>query len=397
MPKKIAVIGILILLIAVILGLFLYVTQKNRRTVVENIQTISASATGTENIIEKQLLPFLGIFMPEDKKIATTTDIHIPIPKEVKAIYVTAPMALTPSRMNKLLELTETTEINSMVINVKDGDSIYLTPKMAEVVKKVKEKNIYPIARVVVFQDNGLANERPDLALKTQTGKIWAEKNYNWVDPASKEVWEHNLNVSLKALDLGFEEINFDYFRFPSGGVLDDIIYPHYDGITPKQDIINSFAEYLTTRIRQEKPEAITSLDIFGYTFLKTDDLGIGQNLNSLANYFDVIAPMVYPSHYSAGNFGFKNPAKAPYEVILQTLIKGKELLGQNSESKKNFIIRPWIQDFNMGAIYDAEMVNKEKQAIKDAGLDNGWMSWNPSNLYEKDKYIPKEALPISN
>lgn len=333
-----------------------------------------------------QMAPLLGIFLPQDKSIP---DVFIPMPSEVKALYVTAPVALTSSWLDKIANVADTTEINSLVINVKDGDSLYLNKAMADTVRALKQKGIYPIARIVVFQDNDLVKKRPDLALKTKAGQIWSDKSYHWVDPSSKEVWDYNLDIADKALDMGFEEINFDYFRFPSDGSLNKIVYPFYDGITPRQEIIAKAAEYLTSRIRQNKPEAKISLDIFGYTFLKNDDLGIGQKLSLLAGYFDAIAPMVYPSHFSAGNFGFQNPAAHPYEVILETLKKGQEEISK-SGIEQNFAIRPWIQDFDMGAIYDAKMVRQEIQAISDAGLHSGWMVWNPSNTYDKTKFLPK-------
>ncbi|PIR44228.1 hypothetical protein COV23_01030 [Candidatus Wolfebacteria bacterium CG10_big_fil_rev_8_21_14_0_10_31_9] len=385
MSKKSQIIAGLILLATILLWFFIYITFKNIATVVGNIEK-SSSATTSENLIENELLSLLGISPNKIKPASTSTDIYMDPPKEIRAIYVTAPVALTPIWMNKLIELTKKTEINAMVINVKDGDTTYLTPKMTAVVKKIKENNIYPIARIVVVQDNGLVKTRPDLALKTASGKIWMEKNYKWVDPSSKEVWDYNLNISLKALDIGFEEINFDYFRFPASGALNDIVYPYYKEETPKSNAINKFAKYLVDNIHNADHKAVVSLDIYGYTFLK-DDIGIGQNLSSLAIYFDVISPMVYPSHYTPGNFGFKNPAQHPYQVVLKTLKKGLATLQSNPEVNKNLKIRPWIQDFNMGAIYNVDMVNKQKQAIKDAGLEYGWMSWNPSNIYDISKY----------
>ncbi len=325
----------------------------------------------------------------ENPGIATTTPEtpYVTVPSEVKAIYVTGPVASSKDWINKLINLANTTEINAMVVNIKDGSGTYLNQTMANLAVKLRENNIYPIARIVVFQDNELAKNNPAVALRDKNGKIWAEKSYNWVDPSSKEVWNYNLDIANKALNMGFEEINFDYFRFPSGGQLNEIVFPNYDGSTPKEKIIDSCAEFLVSNIKKDHPNALVSLDIFGYTFLKSD-LGIGQNLINLSDYFDVIAPMVYPSHYAPGNFGFKNPAQEPYQVVLQTLLKGEQML---SVKEKKPIIRPWIQDFDLGAVYDVGMFRKQIDAIKDAGLSSGWMVWNPKNIYDVNKFLPKK------
>ena len=304
-------------------------------------------------------------------------------PQEVKAFYITASSALTPSSINHILNVIENSDANAAVVNVKESNGITLTSKIAKLVKRLRDKNIYPIARIVLFQDNELAQERPEFALKDEEGNLWGKDSYRFIDPSNKKVWDYNIAVANKALDIGFAEINFDYVRFPDGYV-DDIVYPFYKYDRLKKDVINEAVEYINGKIKENHPEAIISLDIFAYAFLRTHDVGIGQKLTDLVDHFDVIAPMIYPSHYGPGNFGFENPAEHPYQVVLQTLQYG---IDQLKEVNKETIIRPWIQDFDMGAVYDKEKIQQQIKAIEDAGLNSGWMVWNPSNFYIQNEF----------
>ncbi len=319
---------------------------------------------------------------------ASSTDHFPPLavssPRDVRAVYLTAAVASVPSRVEGIIQLIHSTRLNAVVVNVKDGDGTYLGEGMARVVQKFRAEGIYPIARVVVFQDNALARARPDLALHDASGTLWvAAKAYLWVDPASREVWDRTVAVAERALDLGFREVNFDYVRFPSDGDTKGIVFPIYDGKHPASAVMSDFYRYLTDRIHKDRPGAVLSVDLFAYSFLINDGLGVGQRLPDAAAAFDVVSPMVYPSHYTSGDFGYPNPATEPYNVILKTLEAGKALLSASS----TVIIRPWIQDFNLGAIYDAAMVEEEIRAVQDAGYGDTWMDWNPANIYDPVKF----------
>jgi hypothetical protein len=306
--------------------------------------------------------------------------------KNVRAVYLTAASASLPARIDKIIKLIKSTRLNAVVINVKDGDGEYLGKGMEEVAEKFRAEGIYPIARVVVFQDNTLVKTRADLALRDASGNLWASGNgkYLWVDPASREVWDRTADTAVKALDAGFKEVNFDYIRFPSDGDTRAIVYPIFDDKTQlKVSIMKECFKYLTEKIRKARPEAILSIDLFADSFLRNDGLGIGQKLADAAENFDVVSPMAYPSHYQSGNFGFENPADEPYQVVFQTLESGKKFLTASS----TVIIRPWIQDFDLGAIYDKEKVNEEIRAVRDAGFGDAWMDWNPSNIYDAEKF----------
>ena len=305
-------------------------------------------------------------------------------PENVRAVYLTAAAASVPSWVERTIKLIKSTRLNAVVINVKDSDGTYLGEGMKNTVKKFREQGIYPIARVVVFQDNKLAESEPALALHDSAGNLWSGNGgYLWVDPASKEVWDKTVAVSERALDVGFMEVNFDYIRFPDGDV-DSITFPAYDNVTPAVEVLKNFFKYLTGKVREARPKAVLSADLFAYTLLRDNGLGVGQRAGDAGQFFDVISPMIYPSHYAAGNFNFPNPATEPYQVVFRTLESGKPILARASSTA---IIRPWIQDFDMGAVYDKQMVGEEMRAIKDAGYGDTWMAWNPTNIYEADKF----------
>jgi hypothetical protein len=308
--------------------------------------------------------------------------------RNVKAIYATAAVAASPRHFASLVALANATEVNAIVVNVKDGDGVYLEENMRQVAAALHENGIYPIARVVVFQDSDLARRRSDLALKNADGTLWSSGRgkYQWVDPASREVWDYNVDVARKALDLGFSEVNFDYIRFPSDGDVNAAVFPTYDGTRPAHAVMREFYQYLTTEVKHTHPDAALSIDLFAFSFLRSDGLGVGQRLADAAEFFDVVSPMVYPSHYTSGNFDFPNPADHPYEVVYRTLEAGKAFLTASTTA----IVRPWVQDFDIGAVYDAAAVRAEIQAIIDSGAGDTWMVWNPANVYERDKFLPQ-------
>jgi hypothetical protein len=313
-----------------------------------------------------------------------------------KGIYITFQTAGS-KRMDDLIELIKNTELNSVVIDIKDysgripfstesdlikqvgSEKIYIDD-IKGLIDKLHKENIYVIARMAVFEDNFLPEKRPDLALKTRNGNLWRDfKGLTWFDPASQDVWDYNVAIAKEAIKVGFDEINLDYIRFPSDGATALIVYPVWDYKTPKTEVIKNFFEYFSQRI---KPLGVyISADLFGLTLTSPNDLNIGQWLENAAPYFDYICPMVYPSHYPVGFEGFENPAVHPYEVIYWGLTIGNERLASISSEAK---IRPWLQDFNLGAVYDARMINLEKKAVYDAGAF-GWLLWNPRNIYTEE------------
>lgn len=326
---------------------------------------------------------------------------HIKTPDAVKAIYMTAWTASAPIYREKIWNTINNTDINAIVIDIKDDSghiSINLSdpvikeygavkPKIhdiEELIKTLHEKNIYIIGRVQVFQDPYLAIKNPDWAVKTKNGQaVWKDrKGISWLDANNENVWDYVSRIAEGAYNLGFDEINFDYVRFPSDGNMQDISFPASEGLVRK-DVMKKFYSYLDTRLR---PQGIViSADLFGMTTNNSDDLGIGQILTDALPHFDYIAPMIYPSHYPQNFHGYTNPAANPYEIITIAMKGGIEKAESIGEPKEK--LRPWIQDFNLGAKYTSEMVRAQLTALYDLDIYS-FMSWDPSNTYTNTAYV---------
>jgi len=315
-----------------------------------------------------------------------------------KAIYMTAYTAGWKERRNELIDLIEKSELNAVVIDMKDstgkiffdsdvvmaneiGAEDIRIPDLQDLLSELSEKNIYTIARFAIFQDPQLAENRNEYALKRTGGGLWRDwKGLAWVDSTSRDVWKYNLDLIKDAVELGFDEINFDYIRFPSDGKLDEIVYPFYDKTKKKTDAMKEFFEYVDTELSGYP--LYTSVDLFGMVMVRDDGLGIGQRFQDAAAHFDYIAPMVYPSHYPAGFQGYANPADYPYEIVKYSLDQAaNDIVGQRAE------FRPWLQDFDLGAVYTADMVRKQIQATYDGGAKS-WFMWNASNRYTHEAFL---------
>ncbi len=346
-------------------------------------------------------------------------------PSVVKGIYITAWSAGSASRLTSLISLIKRTEINAVVIDIKDYSgyiSYALDLPFAKdagalkeirmlrpnaVIKRLHDEGIYVIGRITAFQDPILAKAHPEWALKNKTtGEVWKDRSgLAWIDPAAKPSWEYIAAIAKDATARGFDEINFDYIRFPSDGALSSIEYPFWDMKTARHKIIREFFTYL----RGNLGDAKLSADIFGLTTINTDDLGIGQVIEDAYENFDYVSPMIYPSHYATGFLGFQNPAKNPYEVIKYSMDRAldrlltlttttietigtstvKKTIKRERASSEEFRakLRPWLQDFNLGAIYDAPMVKSQINAVYAAlgsSTDKfaGWLLWNAANIY---------------
>ncbi len=333
-----------------------------------------------------------------------------PAPSVVKAVYLTSYSAGNPQKIEEIIKLIDETELNGVVIDIKDytGKVAFETQSdlikslnaeeikikdFDSLVKKFHEHNIYVIVRVAVFQDLNLVKQKPEVAVKNKfTGGIWRDrKGISWVDPASKFVWDYNIEVSKEAIKLGVDEINFDYIRFPSDGDMKALAYPVFDeNQLSKSQQLEQFFKYLNENLKPT--EVKLSVDLFGLSTVNNDDLGIGQKIESAYLYFDYVCPMVYPSHYANGFIGYQNPAQYPYEVIdyslEKALIKRENLIKEMASTTPDFasssvgVLRPWLQAFDLGADYTPQMIKKEIQAVYDNGLYYGWYLWDPKNIY---------------
>ncbi|RJR31294.1 hypothetical protein C4569_02525 [Candidatus Parcubacteria bacterium] len=313
----------------------------------------------------------------------------------VKGIYLTAYSVSSKAKREEVMRLLEETELNSLIIDIKDytGKVLYdseiplvnelgteeiVLSDLTELLPELKKNNIYVIARMAVFQDPALASKKSEWALKNRSGGIWRDrKGQAWVDTSNREVWKYNLDIAKEAVKLGFDEINLDYIRFPTDGNLSDIVYPFYDSSLSKNDVMAEFFRYFGGNFFWQP--ALTSVDLFGLTLISDDGLNIGQRIEDAAPYFDYISPMVYPSHFADGYKGFANPAQYPYEVVYKSLRDGaKKIAGTKAK------YRPWLQDFDLGADYDSVKVKDEIRAAYDSE-SSGWMLWNAKNIYTKE------------
>jgi len=362
-------------------------------------------------------------FSSTEKKINVQSPVFIDTPNIVKGIYLTSWSGGNNKKIDEVIGLSKTAGINSVVIDIKDfsGYLAYDTgleqvktykaheikiSNITDVINKLHSENIYTIARIVVFQDPVMAKARPDLAvIRKSTGGIWLDKKgLGWIDPSNKDYWNYIVAISKDAHNRGFDELNFDYVRFPSDGNLADMEFPSWNKKIPKHEIIRDFFKYL----RDNLPGVKISVDLFGVATVQKDDLGIGQIIEDAYENFDYVSPMVYPSHYASGFNGYKNPAKHPYEVIkysLDSAVQKLNLLNGSAvvasatstafvsstnlinANKKFAKIRPWIQDFDLGADYNVQMVSLEIKAVRDALGDKyvGFLVWSPSNIYTQE------------
>lgn len=329
-------------------------------------------------------------------------DPQVTAPK-VKGVYVTAYSA-GGSRMTQLLDLVDKTDLNAMVIDIKD-DAGYITYKTdnPDLIKKgnpqpfirdinglmdrLKKHNVYPIARVVVFKDTVLAKKRPDLSFVNSDGTVWKNgKGDSFVNPFSKEVWDYNVEIAKEAAKLGFKEIQFDYVRFPEGFEKRAESLKYIKNGKSRVDAVAEFVQYAR---KQLAPLGVrVSVDIFGYAASVPAAEGIGQDFNKISENVDVISPMVYPSHYTTGWFGAKDPDKEPYKTIKGSMTDTFKKLDPLKEQKP--IVRPWIQDFTASWLgsghyvkYGKTQVEEQIRALKDMKIDE-YLLWNATNRYSQ-------------
>jgi hypothetical protein len=256
------------------------------------------------------------------------------------------------------------------------------------------ERGIYTVARMIVFQDTALAEAHPEWAVRKSTGGIWRDwQGKAWIDPGSQEAWEYIADTAREAYDLGFDEVNFDYIRFPSDGPVSQIVYRyHRDGEKRKYETMDDFFSWIDSNLNY-LPIPL-SIDIFGLTYLKQnqdDDMNIGQRITDTVDHFDFLCPMVYASHYTAGFFGFENPAEHPYDVVKESLLVGHEIMAEEAGGRPGQS-RPWLQDFDMGADYGVKEVRDQIRAAREMGA-SGWLFWNARNVYTEEAFYNLDQL----
>ncbi len=368
---------------------------------------------------------------------------HLPTPEPLKGIYMSQCVVGTPSFRDTLVKLIDDTALNAVVIDIKDytGKIAFTTENpilkdsvsdkcgaadMKEFVRTLHEKGIYVIGRITVFQDPYYTKLHPAEAVqsKAHPGTPWKDfKGLSFIDVSSRGYWGYVVELSKEAYSVfGFDELNYDYIRYPSDGPMADAVY-----VNPNRaEAVETFWAYLHEKVHPTG--AVMSADLFGMTTTNTDDLGIGQQLERAMPHFDYIMPMVYPSHYPKGWNGLSNPNLYPYEVIKLALegavrrtvsetsairtLTGKPVMktefvppaepgaatttrevATGLYTKKAYSagkIRPWLQDFDYGKDYTPEDVRLQIQGTIDAGLTS-WIFWDPGNRYNSlESYLSR-------
>ncbi|HSM38970.1 MAG TPA: putative glycoside hydrolase [Candidatus Limnocylindrales bacterium] len=333
---------------------------------------------------------------------------------EARALYAPGAVFEAPGRLDQLLDLIDRTEVNAMVIDVKEtGGWLYYETDLpeavasgaaarpifdlAELLPKLKERGIYTIARMVCMKDNTVGASEPELAVRNSaTGEPWRDNNGGiWLDPAAPGVAEYLAAIAGDLADKGFDEVQLDYIRFFSDGPY-DVAHTNLPNTQSfRLPAIRRVLRVISDRMQAEK--AFLSADVFPISFIVPDDQGIGQRPEVIMPYVDYFSPMVYPSHYGPGVFGHPVPNTAPYDVIDKTLkIMNREAAGLTMK------IRPWIQDFGYGDFppYTAAQVREEMRAAADNGA-HGWMIWNARAFFTEAALGPprddEDPSPITS
>jgi hypothetical protein len=329
-------------------------------------------------------------------RAATTTEKkaepvrRTPLPDEVRGVHVTMALASLPGKLDHYLSIPGLTALE---LDVKDenGEVGFLMPatslarkigaskpyyKAAVAAGKARAAGVYLIGRVVVFEDPILSAARPDLAIRTSGGGVWENNaGLGWANPYDKRVWDYVVSIGKAAARAGFDEIQFDYVRFPSDGPIESAVFPGKTDEAPAWTITR-FVHYAS---KQLKPLGVrVSIDVFGLS--ATHELGVGQKPGRLAKYVDAVYPMVYPSHYNPGEFNLPDPSSDPGRTVSRSLRDFR-----NAMVGEKAMLIPWLEDFSLTS---KRRPAEEVQAQIDAARKHnakGFLLWNPSGVYTEE------------
>lgn len=323
---------------------------------------------------------------------------------EVKGVYLTETSA-NNQKFDSLIELANTSDINAFVIDVKDdngnllfyseaaekynptGNKRTIIKDMPALMKELKDNDIYAIARIVTFKSPRYAVSHPKRAITySSTHEVYVGNGMKWASPYDRLLWEYNIEVAKEAAILGFNEIQFDYVRFPAtGSKLDKRLDFKNEFDETKTEAIQKFLKYANDELRPY--EVYISADVFGWSTTSIDDVGIGQHWEGISNVVDYISPMIYPSHYGTGNYGYKVPDAQPYGVMYKAT---EDAIERNENIMTPATIRPWIQDFTASYLgagkyirYGDAEVRLQIDALNDLGVKE-YILWNAGNRYSE-------------
>lgn len=330
-----------------------------------------------------------------------------PAPKGVKGVYMTAWNAGNPDKLREIVDLIGRTELNAIVVDVKTDAGFVAFPiedataqnagavnpylsDLKAFTADLRARGIYTIARIVAFKDPVVAPANPAWAVLDTSGAVWRDYNgVAWLNPYSSEAQDYIIRVAKAAAMSGFDEVQFDYVRFPTDGDLSTIVYPGQDDRLPEQVIADFLARARNELASYGVP---VSADVFGLVTSVRDDMGIGQQLEAIAEAVEIISPMLYPSHYEAGNLGLSDPNSMPYETVYQALVDARDRIERLGLQAGTWV-RPWLQDFSWGSTYGPAEVRAEIQATCDAGYTS-WLLWNAANVYTEGALGPDGDMP---
>ncbi len=364
------------------------------------------------------LLAALGVASAEDLSSGTTAPAVVfssPVPAastaaveissnpatlapSVHAIHLTASAAGSKKYRQKLDKMFQETILNAVVVDLKDeGGEVYVPgvnaveragayrreiPDLASWISDLKKRHIYTVGRIVVFKDNILPRKTPSLGVHNNNGDLWFDRKHGtWLDPYNRDAWRYILLIALEASKLGFDEIQFDYLRFPTDGpLLQTRFSKPYSRNAASQALVDFLAQ---ARQLLHPMGAKISIDVFGLTTSVNTGMGIGQLIVPMAEQVDFVCPMTYPSHYARGEYGIANPNDQPYRTVSLAMHGALKTLGPQGREK----LRPYLQDFSLkgrGIPYRSKEVRAQIQAAADAGVAN-WTLWNAICHYTLD------------
>ena len=375
-------------------------------------ETDETAIETTGEVLTVHSTPLLTMPRRLPQKFLYDSGLNIPYPEDgVKGIYSTAHSA-GGERMTSLIELINSTDLNSIVIDVKDdhgnitlnlnsdhelvNDMTFDMIDAPKLMQTLEENNIYPIARIVVFKDSLLAKEKPEWSFTDTNGAVWKNRRgESFVNPYLEEVWDYNIEVAIQAAKLGFKDIQYDYVRFPEGfeNRADSLQYGHGKYADDSEDVISmEYRNRAVTEFIRKSKEALMpygvdlSVDIFGYAAVVRETPGIGQSFPGIAKEVDVISSMIYPSHWGPGNLDISKPDLEPYQAVNNYMAIEQEIFDELGDDAP--ITRPWLQDFTASYLgagnyknYGAAEVSAQIQALADNNVYE-FLLWNAGNSY---------------
>lgn len=335
----------------------------------------------------------------------------IPRPQYVRGLFLTGRGANSAKLREPIIQLLRDSELNSLVINVKDDEG-YITYKdtnvqlaldaganmnqvnMRAFMETLREEQIYPIARIVVAKDKLVSKVKPQWFFQNKSGGVWKGKGETpWADLRNKEYWDYLLEIAVEAVEIGFREIQFDYVRWPSGGDggiknITDLLPANMtlEGPYPRSEIIAEFLSYTMDKLAPYDVEV--SVDTFGIMGIARNEQAVGQHFETiLSSELDIVCPMIYPSHFANNTYGQPNPNRAPYEVVYQNSL---DHLNRIEAAGAETILRPWLQDFNHWDDpqykYGVEQIHAQLRALKELGIKE-YLFWNAGNKYTEEAF----------